>query len=186
MDDLHPPAAPSRGRLEDHGESDLLRNPKPLLFLRNRSVAAGNGRHLDLAHRATSLDLVAHQTDRFRRRPDELHAVILADFRERRVFREESVPGVDRVRVGDLDRAQDRGDVEVALRARRRPHADGLVRHPHVHGVLVHRGIDGDGPDPHLAAGSNDADRDLSPVGDEHLVNHAVPYSGEMWNSGWP
>src|SRR3990170_1656396 len=186
MDDLHPPAAASRGRLDDHREPDLLRDPEALLLLRDRAVAAGNGRHLDLAHRPARPDLISHQANGLRRRADELHAVILADLREGGIFREEAVPGVDRVRVGDLDRAQDRGDIEIALRARRRSHADGLVRHPDVHGILVHGGIDGDGPKSHLAASPDDADRDLSPVGDKNLVNHPVPCSGAMWKSVWP
>jgi len=63
MDDLHPPAAAPRGRLDDHRKTDFLRNPKAFLLLRNRAAAAGDGRHLDLAHRAARLDLVIRRMD---------------------------------------------------------------------------------------------------------------------------
>ena len=34
-------------------------------------------------------------------------------------------------------------------------------------------GIDGDGGDAHFAAGGDDAHRDLSPVGDQNLLEHS-------------
>ena len=42
----------------------------------------------------------------------------------------------------------------------------------------------GDGLDAQLAAGAQDAQRDLAAVGDEDLLEHGAAYS--MTNSGWP
>ena len=41
--------------------------------------------------------------------------------------------------------------------------------------VAVELGVDGDGADAELAARPDDADRDLAPIGDEHLVEHSYP-----------
>ena len=69
---------------------------------------------------------------------------------------------------------QDRRDVEIALARRRRADADALVGEPHMHGVVVGGGVDGDRADAHLAAGAVDAERDLAAIGDEHLLEHAL------------
>ena len=46
-----------------------------------------------------------------------------------------------------------------------------------MHGVGVGRGVDRDGGDAKLLAGPFDAKRDLSPVGDQDLVEHRAPIS---------
>jgi hypothetical protein len=43
-----------------------------------------------------------------------------------------------------------------------------------MHGVGVGGGVHGDRLDAHLAAGAVDAKRDLAPVGDKDLVEHAL------------
>jgi hypothetical protein len=79
---------------------------------------------------------------------------------------------MDRVDVGDLGGADDRRDVEVALRALRRPDADGLVGLAQVERVGVGLRIHGDRLDPHLAASADHALRDLAPVGDQDPSEH--------------
>ena len=51
----------------------------------------------------------------------------LADFGEVGVLAEKSVAGMNGIDVGDLRRADDRRNIEIAARALRRPDADGLV-----------------------------------------------------------
>jgi hypothetical protein len=79
---------------------------------------------------------------------------------------------VDGVGRGDFCRADDRGDVEVALARRRGPDAHGLVGEAHVERAGVGLGVDCDGLDPQLAARALDAQRDLSAVGDQDLLEH--------------
>ena len=50
--------------------------------------------------------------------------------------------------------------------------------------VLVGFGVDGDGLDVQLAARVNDAQRDLSAIGDENFLEHG--YTGLMANSRSP
>ena len=58
--------------------------------------------------------------------------------------------------------------LQVARRAgERRPDVDGPVGEPDVQRVAVGGRVHGDGLDPELAAGADDADRDLAAVGDQ-------------------
>ena len=50
--------------------------------------------------------------------------------------------------------------------------AHGLVGEAHVERARVGLGVDGDGLDAELAAGAQDAQRDLAAVGDEDLLEH--------------
>ena len=81
---------------------------------------------------------------------------------------------MDRLRVGDFGRGDDRRDVEIALRRRRRPDAHRLVGEPHVLGLAIGFGMDDDGLDAELAAGALDAQRDLAAIGDQDLVEQLV------------
>ena len=79
---------------------------------------------------------------------------------------------MDRVGAGDLGGAEHRRHVQIAVGAARRTDADVLVGEPHVQRVLVGLRIDGDGLDAQLAAGADDAQRDLSAVGDQDFLEH--------------
>ena len=70
------------------------------------------------------------------------------------------------------------GHVQVAVGAARRTDADVLVGEPDVQRVLVRLGIDGDRLDAQLAAGMDDAQRDLAAVGDQDLLEHRAIYAG--------
>ena len=61
--------------------------------------------------------LVAHHLDRLRLGPDELDVARLALLGELRVLRQEAVPGMDGVDVGDLGRADDPVGPQVAVGA---------------------------------------------------------------------
>ena len=65
-----------------------------------------------------------------------------------------------------------RRDVEVALRRRRRPDADGAVGEPDVERVGVGGRVDRDRLDVQLVQGADDADGDLSAVRDEDAREH--------------
>jgi hypothetical protein len=63
-------------------------------------------------------------------------------------------------------------DVQVRLRCRRRPDGVGLIRVADVQRRAVRVGLDGDRGDPQFAASADHAHRDLSPIGNENLLEH--------------
>jgi hypothetical protein len=71
------------------------------------------------------------------------------------------------------DRGGDhRVDPQVALARRGRADADGLVGEPDVRGAGLGGRVDRDRLDPELVERPDHAERDLSPVGDEHAPEH--------------
>ena len=89
-----------------------------------------------------------------------------------RALREEAVARVNRVCAGNFRGADDRGHVQVALRALRRTDADVFIGEPHVQRVLVGFGVDRDRLDAELPARHDHAQRDLPAVGNEDLLEH--------------
>ena len=78
------------------------------------------------------------------------------------------------------DREDPRG-VQVALGRRGRSDRVGLVRGAHVKGLTVDVAVDGDRPDAEVAAGADDAERDLAAVRDEDLL-----YAAQVFRAGSP
>src|SRR5205085_4158701 len=148
-DDPHPATAAARGRLDDEREADLLR-----LALRHD----GNS---GLAGDPLRRQLVAAGPQRLRGRPDPGQAGRLHGGGEVRALGEEAVAGVDRVRLRLAGRPQVLRGLEVAR------DLDGLVGRSGVQRTEVVRRDDGDGRDPELPAGAEDAQRDLATVRDE-------------------
>lgn len=64
------------------------------------------------------------------------------------------------------------GLVKVAVRGLSRSNAEGLGGQLDMEGLLIRLGIDGYGFNTRLPAGPEDAQGDLSPVGDEHPLQH--------------
>ena len=65
--------------------------------------------------------------------------------------------------------------LQVALLGALAAERERLVGQADVQRVAVELGVDRDGADAELAARADDAHRDLAAIGDEHLVEHAVP-----------
>ncbi len=134
--------------------------------------------HVDGARDATGGELVAEGGDGVRRRSHPGEARLLDGASECLPLGEEAVPGMDGVRTR-RDRGSDDGlDPEVALRGRRWPQPDRRVGGTDVGGVCVRVGVDGDCLHPQLVTGSDDPQRDLAPVGDQHAPEgprHRVP-----------
>jgi hypothetical protein len=102
---------------------------------------------------------------RLGRRPDEHEPGCLHGIREVRVLGEEAVPGVDRVRARLLRCPNVLLRIQIAL------DLHGLVRVARVEGADVVGRCDSDGADPGLAAGAEDARRDLAAVRYEELAD---------------
>ena len=73
---------------------------------------------------------------------------------------------------GALRRVEDALDREVALCRRSGPEEERLVGVGDVEGAAIPVGVDAHGGDPELAEGAEDANRDLSPVGNQNLLEH--------------
>src|SRR5690606_4305541 len=174
---LHAATAAAGGRLDDQGEADGLGRLDGLFDRLDLAVRAGDDGDARVLHGLLGGDLVAHDADVFRLRPDEGHAVGFDDLGEAGVLGQEAVAGVDRLGAGDLGRRDDRGDVQIGLGRRRRADADALVGQAHPHGAAVGLGVNGDGGDSHLLACAVDAQRDLAPVGDQDLGEHGAQAS---------
>jgi CDP-diacylglycerol---glycerol-3-phosphate 3-phosphatidyltransferase len=84
---------------------------------------------------------------------------------------------VNGLRSGALGGIEDAIDCEVALGRRRRPEEEHLVGVRDVQGGPISFGVDADGADPEVAKRPEHANRDLSTVGDENLLEHEGPYS---------
>ena len=122
--------------------------------------------------------LVAHDLDGLGRRADEGHALGRDGPGEVGVLAEEPVAGMDTVGARSLDDIQDLVGGEVALGRGLAAQRVGLVGQPDVQAVAVEVGVDGDAADAEVTARPDDPDRDLAPVGDQDLREHAVCLRG--------
>ena len=116
-----------------------------------------------MAARAFSFSPISRITSGVR--SDELDVACLADFREVGVFRQQTVTGMNGVHIGDLGRADDGGNIEIALRELRRSDADRLIGKAHVQGVPVCFAVDCHRANAEFLARANDAQRDLAAIG---------------------
>ena len=95
-----------------------------------------------------------------------------ADLREAGLLGEEPIARMDRVATAD-ERGRDHcWLVQVALPCFRRPDADRLVRQSHRQRLPIGLAVGDHGGHPQVAAGTQDAHRDLPAVGDQDLVEH--------------
>lgn len=62
--------------------------------------------------------------------------------------------------------------IEVALRSSLAAQGIGLVGQAHMQGVAVELGIDRHRGDAHFASRANDADGDLTPIGNQDFLGH--------------
>jgi hypothetical protein len=148
----------------------LLGEPHDLVGVLDRLLGAGDQRCADLLGDVACPHLVAEALDRARGRADPGQAGVDHRTREVGVLGEEAVAGVHGVGAGLLREGDDLADVEVGVGRCRSLEAVGLVGQPHEQGVAVGLRVDRHAADAAVLAGTDHADRDLAPVGDEDLV----------------
>ena len=170
-DEAHALAAAAHGGLEHHRVADLAGQRAGLVVGAHRLQRARHHRHLQLARELAGRRLVAHGADGRRRRPHEGQPGGAARLGEARVLGEEAVARVHGVGAGGAGGGDERVDRQVALGGRRRSDRVRLVGHEHVQRLAVGLREDRHGGDALLAAGADDAHRDLAPVGDEQLLD---------------
>ncbi len=182
----HPLAAAAGRRLDEHRVADLVREVERLLLGLDEAVAAGDGGDVRGLRHDLRPGLVAELVHGLGRRADELELVVAAHLRELAVLAEEPEPGVDGVGVHALGRGDDARHLQVALGGDGRADAHRLVGELEVRRVLVGFRVDDGDLDAEVAAGADDAEGDLTPVGDEHFAEHAWGCPGERpARAGW-
>ena len=119
-------------------------------------------------------DLVAHQTDVLGAGADEIDVVLGENFGKAGVLGEEAVARMHGVGAGDLACRKQRRNVEIAVAGGRWTDADALIGEPHVHGVSVGGRVHRYRRNTELLARAQHAQSDLSPVGNQDLIEHAA------------
>ena len=133
---------------------------------------SGNDGYACGLHALAGLGLVSHGLDRLGAWPDERQSRVEYLFGEAGSLGQESVARVDRLGTACQRDLHDDITPEIALCGRRRPDAVGFVGLENVWGTPVRFREHGNGPDPHLPAGPDDADRDLATIGDKDFGEH--------------
>ncbi len=118
-----------------------------------------------LLHGGAGFFLFAHQPYDVGRGADELDVAGLADGGEVGVLREQAVAGMDGVHIRDFGGADDGRNIEITQRQLRRSNANRLVGETHVQRIAVGLAVDGDRADAEFLARANDAQSDLSAIG---------------------
>jgi hypothetical protein len=93
---------------------------------------------------------------------------------------QEAVTGVDGVGAGLLRGLDDLLDDQVGVARRGAAQGEGLVGDPHVQRVAVGLGVDRHAGQAGVLAGSSDAHRDLTAVGDQDLLHRVLPLIGPV------
>ena len=118
--------------------------------------------------------LIGESLDNGRVWADESELIFLADFGEVVILGQKAGTRMNSVSAGDERRADNVGDVEIALGRRGRADADGLVSEPHMQGIAVRFRIDRNRGDAQVTAGTDDPHGDLAAVRNEYLAEHNV------------
>ena len=180
VDAPHATAAATGGGLDQEREADSFGLVAQLLLgRRHRSAAIGSkmpgttGTPASAARRRAA-SLSPSCGERQRQRTDERDAGRHARLGQGRLLGQEAVAGMDRLGTRLPGRVDDPVDAQVAIGRRRGPDADGDVGQSTVKRVGIRVGEDGDRLDPQLAAGADDAHRDLAAVGDQEPPKRRV------------
>ena len=171
-DPAHAPTPASRRSLDEEREADGFRGRHDPVEGVGTVDGRGIERPRDDRHRgrnrsASCRQLVAECLDRVGGRSDEHESRLDHGASERRALRQESVSRMDRFGAGRERRLDDQVGAEVTLPRRRRAQTHRLVGGYDVRGVDVGVGVHGDRLDAKIAAGADDAQGDLTAVGDE-------------------
>ena len=187
FDGAHATPAAAPGRLEHQGIADLLGLLADVLDVIAQNFGRGDDGHARLDGHAPRACLVAKRAHGFGTRADKGDPRRVASIYKGRIFRQEAIAGMDRIRARELGHADDFLDRQIGLN---RPHALAdaicLVRLEAVQPELVLFGEDSDGFLAHFIGSPHDADGDFAPVGDENFleVGHACPPVYQFWRRG--
>ena len=178
VDPAHAAAAAAGDRLDEQRVGQVARRLDERVDV-GGGVDRRQGRDAGRLGRRDGPGLVAGEGEHLGGRADEGDPGVRAGLRELGVLGQEAVAGVDRVRPGAHRGLHDHVRVEVgAHRVAALADLVGLVGLEPVLGAPVLVREDRDGLRAELVGGPERADRDLAPVGDQHLGEHAGQASG--------
>ena len=169
----HSPSAAAGRRLQQHGIAHLFGQLLGLLHVPQGAVGAGDHRHPRLLGQGAGGGLAAHFSDHVAAGADVLQPRLYAPVGKVRVLRQKAIAGVDGVAAGGQGRRQDGVLVQIAVRRPGGTHAQRPGGDLGVEGALVGGGIDAHRLDVQLPAGPDHPQGDLSPVGDQHALEHS-------------
>ena len=171
----HAAATAAAGCLEDDGEAKLHRKALGLLPAGEGLLGAGGGGHAALDGHLLGRELVAHHVQHPGVGADELDAGGFAGPGQITVFRQETVAGVDGVGAVLFGQMDDAGNIQIsAQRAFVLTNQVGLVGRCAEQAVSIFIGIDGDGLQAQIVAGTENTHGDLAAVGYQHLLKRSA------------
>ncbi len=163
--------ATASGSLDHHRVADPFSHLDRRVETGDTSVAARDHWHACLDGGRARVYLVTHPLDRGRVGAAEGHAQLAYAAGELGALGEEAVTGMHRIRTALRHRFQDRVDVEIGLRRRRRADHDHLIGHPRGQHIAVGFRNDLNRPNTQISRCSDDAHGDLAAVRDQKLLN---------------
>ena len=176
-DDAHPLAAAAGAGLDQQRVAHLAGKIAQRIVGVLRSVHAGDDRHVRGHGDLPRPYLAAHGPDRLGARPDKVKAALRAGRGKGGVFAQEAVARMDGVRAGPFGHGKERLLVQVALPRRDAAERIALIRQARPRPVAVRFRVNGDGGNPQLPAGENDAHGDFAAIGYENFLKHNGPRS---------
>lgn len=169
----HASAAAAGAGLDDDGITNFAGPGEGFFFIGDEAFGTRSYGYASGTGGGTGHIFVSHHGNDAGAGANEFDFALLADIGEFGFFREEAVAGVDGIHVGNFGGADDAADLQVAFAARAWADADGLICEMDVHGIHVCFGINSNGFDVELFTGADDADGDLTTIGDEDFAKHA-------------
>ena len=134
----HATAATAPSGLDDHRVAHSSGDPPNLDWVaRQFPLRTGHTGHTGLDHGLLGRDLVTHDANRLRRRPDKLKAAFLNSLGKICVFAQKTVARMDRLGVGDFRSRNNGRHIEVAQGRRRRADAHRFFSQLDILGLAV-------------------------------------------------
>ena len=174
VDLAHPLAAAAGHRLDQHGIADRLGLRRQSFRRLVLAEIAGGGGHARRLHQRLGRVLQAHGGNRLRVRPDPDQAGVDHGLRECRIFGQEAVTGVDRLRAGGQGGGDDPVTAQIGFAHRAGTDRDSGIGHADMQRIGIGIRMDGDGADAHRARGADDAAGDLAAIGDQETRHHRI------------
>ena len=166
----HTPSAAAIDRFNHDRETVFLGKSSDLIKAFHSTVCAGNHGNLRLFRLDTGIYLVTEHDQMFHTRPDENKSFFLTAFRQLRIFRKESVTGMNCVHMMLLTDTDDILYIQVSInRFVPFPHQVRFVSTVPMKGQYIFFGINSHRPDTQLTAGTEYTDGDLASVGHQDL-----------------
>ena len=167
-----PHAAPAAAvdRFDHDGETVFLGKRFDLIKAFHRTVCAGNHGDLCFFCLDTGIHFIAEHDQMFHTRPDENNAFLFTAFGQLRIFRKESVTGMNCVHMMLLTDTDDILYIQVSIdRFIPFPHQVRFVSTVPMKRQYIFFGINSHRPDAQLIAGTEYTDGDLASVGHQDL-----------------